>query len=121
MYSIFLILNKFFFYKIFGFPILILWLFFCSVYISIKLFFPAERLIKYGVESLSDDELSNFEVHYTIGGGDSVTISGNCKKIEGKYDMSPGNSALNGQSTTIQGLDLTVTGSSSDYKYKVNN
>ena len=49
MYSIFLILNKFFFYKIFGFPILILWLFFCSVYISIKLFFPAERLIKYGV------------------------------------------------------------------------
>lgn len=39
---------------------------------------------------------------------------------ETKYTDSPGNSALNGQSTSVQGLDLTVTGSKDNYKYKVN-
>ena len=49
---------------------------------NIKIY-PKDKY-KNDVSSLSDDELSNFEVHYTIGGGDSITISGNCKKIEGK-------------------------------------
>lgn len=67
------------------------------------------------------------QVHYNGDTVDQVRVSAQSgvlqqnKKIEGKYDMSPGNSALNGQSTTVQGLDLTVTGSGSDYKYKVNN
>lgn len=49
-----------------------------------------------------------------------ATISLENSYHETKYTDSPGNSALNGNSTSIQGLDLTVTGSSSDYKYKVN-
>lgn len=40
------------------------------------------------------------------------------------YDDSPGNSAINGglndKSKTVKGLDLTVTGTSDNYKYKVN-
>ena len=75
----------------------------------------------------SSDRAVTVQVHYNGDTVDQVRVSAQTgvlqqnKKIEGKYDMSPGNSALNGQSTTIQGLDLTVTGSSSDYKYKVNN
>ena len=66
------------------------------------------------------------QVHYNGDTVDQVRVSAQTgvlqqnKKIENKYNMSPGNSALNGQSTAVPGLDLTVTGSSSDYKYKVN-
>ena len=66
------------------------------------------------------------QVHYNGDTVDQVRVSAQTgvlqqnKKIENKYNMSPGNSALNGQSTPVPGLDLTVTGSSSDYKYKVN-
>lgn len=75
----------------------------------------------------SSDRAVTVQVHYNGDTVDQVRVSAQSgvsqqnKKIEGKYDMSPGNSALNGQSTTVQGLDLTVTGSGSDYKYKVNN
>ncbi len=48
----------------------------------------------------------------------NVYIEGNAST---GYGMSPGNSALHGNSTSIQGLDLTVTGSSSSYKFKSNN
>lgn len=53
--------------------------------------------------------------------------SNNTKVVEKKdnagntYTDSPGNSALNGNSTSIQGLDLIVTGPKDNYKYKVNN
>ena len=66
------------------------------------------------------------QVHYNGDTVDQVRVSAQTgvlqqnKKIENKYNMSPGNSALNGQSTPVPGLDLTVTGSGSDYKYKVN-
>ncbi len=66
------------------------------------------------------------QVHYNGDTVDQVRVSAQTgvlqqnKKIENKYNMSPGNSALNGQSTPVPGLDLTVSGSSSDYKYKVN-
>ena len=66
------------------------------------------------------------QVHYNGDTVDQVRVSAQTgvlqqnKKIENKYNMSPGNSALNGQSTAVPGLDLTVTGSGSDYKYKVN-
>lgn len=75
----------------------------------------------------SSNRAVTVQVHYNGDTVDQVRVSAQTgvlqqnKKVEGKYDMSPGNSALNGQSTPIQGLDLTVTGSSSDYKYKVNN
>lgn len=42
-------------------------------------------------------------------------------KGKNDYKDSPGNSALNGNSESIKGLDLTVTGTSGNYKYKVNN
>ena len=66
------------------------------------------------------------QVHYNGDTVDQVKVSAQTgvlkqnKNIENKYNMSPGNSALNGQSTPVPGLDLTVSGSSSDYKYKVN-
>ena len=66
------------------------------------------------------------QVHYNGDTVDQVRVSAQTgvlqqnKKIENNYNMSPGNSALNGQSTPVPGLDLTVTGSGSDYKYKVN-
>lgn len=47
--------------------------------------------------------------------GEKVDNKGN------KYTDSPGNSAFNGNSESIKGLDLTVTGTSENYKYKVNN
>lgn len=40
-------------------------------------------------------------------------------KFDG-YDMSPGYSALLGESKPVKGLDLTVIGSKDNYKYKVN-
>ena len=85
----------------------------------------------------SSDRAVAMKVHYDGGKVDQVwiaaqtgtmplvtrngaTISLENSYHETKYTDSPGNSALNGNSTSIQGLDLTVTGSSSDYKYKVN-
>ena len=83
------------------------------------------------IGSNSSDRAVAMKVHYVDGKVDQVWIAaqtgtmplihrnGTDAKVE-NYNLSPGNSALNGNSTSIQGLDLTVTGSSSDYKYKVN-
>ena len=78
------------------------------------------------IGSDSSNRAVTVQVHYNGDTVDQVRVQAvtgvlkQNKKVEGKYDLSPGNSALNGKSTAVDGLDLTVTGSSSDYKYKVN-
>lgn len=43
------VLNSIFFYEIYGFPILVVWLFVAGIYLSFRLNFPNVRLFKHGV------------------------------------------------------------------------
>lgn len=79
------------------------------------------------IGSDSSNRAVTVQVHYNGDTVDQVRVQAvtgvlkQNKKVEGKYELSPGNSALNGKSTAVQGLDLTVSGTSENYKYKVNN
>ena len=44
------VLNSIFFYEVYGFPILVVWLFVAGVYLSFKLNFPNIRLFKHGID-----------------------------------------------------------------------
>lgn len=78
------------------------------------------------IGSDSSNRAVTVQVHYNGDTVDQVRVQAvtgvlqQNKTVEGQYNKSPGNSALNGKSTPVDGLDLTVTGSSSDYKYKAN-
>ena len=88
------------------------------------------------IGSDSSNRAVTVQVHYNGDTVDQVRVQAvegvkqqdkQIEYVKGKfdgYDMSPGYSALlgeSGKSKPVKGLDLTVTGTQGNYKYKVNN
>lgn len=80
------------------------------------------------IGSGSADRAVAMRVHYDSEGKvDQVRIAAQSgvktqtAKVENQVVNSAGYSAFSGESESLKGLDITVSGSSSDYRYKVNN